>query len=972
MNKENRPTVLVSNCHKPLLARLKENVSARPQNPFYKTYIIVPDRYSKTSLELELTKDLGFVFGITIKTLEEIAKDASGISFVDMLMAVLSVGVHAGACQNIANSLAMQLWYGHALESHKNSKCALALNQLANDSKNYTVNADEVHIYGVTALCPLLNDLFFSLCPQIKVAYYVLSPCMHFWSDICSDLEAKRLTRNLHQKHAKAIEEYLYDRSKFLANNATRAREFIGYLERRLDDFEEQYVIKEWVLKDPAYSQYIRHDALYEITTNASCLLDIVHNDLLLLGRNSTQKIDFPQTDTTIQIHKAPTILREIEVLYQYIQQVLPTIDGRIIVFAPDIQAYLPYIQSMFVHSAQVISKKENNILPFLLEILENAFMRPDPSKIMSLFQNQAFQKKCGIQPADLPIFTACLKEFALSNFEEQVILSWITKKDDVAITSSDVEVLGKCIAALKSLLNATQSLLSKTKRSLHEWMRLFITIFENHFEPTAELRANFYTIKQALIKAYQNKTSHLELDLEGALVIFKAALEEQEGAQEYPIVAPIIFATLGEVCALEKDVVCFLGMHEGNFPRSSGLWLRKLGFIHAAKPPYTVSAIDRHLFIEAMLSTKQLYISYQSYAFKEKSSLEPSGIVLDILQILDQACTIANALPSKLLIKDHSLSSEDENVYISALDTSSQLESIPSDIPEVVYFHELSQVAKYPLRAYMQRGLGLYLHEYVPQMQSNEFEAIGPKVLGMLKKQAFTLSKNNQLGLGEQEYRFLPNTLKKVACTMLEEDMDELIANAKSLGLKADEPLTIELSLTCQQAYEHEPHHWKVPAISVNVDGRSVLVAGTLTNVYPAGIVVFEKKSKSAFFKVWPEILLINILSDFIKIQSTVLFVRDAKVQQCSIINPLQHLQEYVTYALDCRKNPSGIYPDLIEDLCTLSEPPAKLYESSEFTFRDEYLKFYLTRSTPQDLQLQWNVWQKAALSLFGGLNEL
>lgn len=967
MNNTPPPTALFSNSQEQLFSSLKERIKNCPQDPFYSIEIIVSDLHVKTVLQLELAKEKGILFGVQVTSILELAQRESGVSFLDMVIAASSTGVNFDMATSIATDLAQEVWYGcqHPRDSNIESKHNQAIALLCCPTKQPPPN--ETHVFAVSALCPKLNDI---LLLRPNVYYYVLSPCMHFWGDICSDQEAKKLTRRLHTKHAEALQGYLDDRSRLLANNGTRAREFISYLDEKLDSFHEEYVVKEWVAQDPIYSQYIRDDVVAKVISSAPTLLDVLQNDLLLMGAGRDVQRTFTKADTTIQVHKAPTYKREIEALYLYIQEIMPKVAGRIVVYAPDIELYKPYIQSLFTQNIEIVSAKEHVLLPHFLQILDMPYKRLHPKKTFELFQLEAFRNKCGIEFEDLELLAEVLQRFDVGHeaFKHQVIQSWIsTYQRSIEFSSSDAEVLGKCLATLDDLFNDCKILEAKKTRPCLEWQKLFLQILDKYFEAYGE---EFYSIKESLITVCQNRMlDHLGMiDQEKAVNVFKVALSQIEEQKASLCIAPIIFATLGAARTLAKDVVCLLGMQEGSFPRSSSNNLRKFGFLHAAKPPYTVSAIDRHLIIEAILTTSSmLYISYQSYGFKERSFLQPSGIVLDVLETLDNCCVIDGEIPSKVLIKDHPLESCVEGLFVREPVAEATMLHTAKDQPvEVLYTHELSQVAKYPMKAYMQHGLGLYLREYKAKVRSSEFEVIEPRALGMVKKQAFVLSQEHSKALVNQEYRFLPAALKSAACSLLEEDIELLNKNAKALGIKADEPLQIELSLTCKAIEQVDARSWKVPALILDIDGKQVTLAGDLVNVYSQGLVVFEKKSNDALFRVWPEMLLVNYLASVIPIEPSVLFVRDAKIESMRFDDSYSRLQEYVAYALDCRKSPSCIYPDWIEILQAEDLPPAKLTEISTFALRDPYLELYLTRVLPQDFQAEWSRWRAQALQLF------
>ncbi len=964
----------MSNSIEQLFVRLKEEIGSQLQNPFYTVEIIVPDAHVKTVVALELAKSRDVLFGVELTTLLELSQKVSGTSFLDMVIAATGVGLNGEAAVKLANELVLEMWYGCVKEAEKPPAYHLAKQRLSLRAIQQRI-PDQTHLFGVSALCPLVNDYLFERCSHADVIYYVLSACMHFWSDICSDQEAKRLTRRVNAKHAQALAGYLYDRSKLLANNGTRAREFMSYLEEKLSDFHEEYVIKNWVAKDVAYSESLRLEAVCRVIESQPTLLDVLQNDLLLMGRGDHKRIDFSKSDGSVELHKAPTAAREVEILYQYIQKLQPTLSGQIVVFAPDIEVYKPYIQSLFTHNTQIIAAKEGVILPLFLQIVQMPYKRMQAKKIFELFQCRPFRKKCGIEADDLSMLAACLELFDTSQeaFKEQAILSWITSsKRLIELTTGDAEVIGKCLATLESLYGDITILTATKTKSLDEWVKLFLIILEKYFEPSLDDAEEFYAIKEALKIVCQNESaSHLEaIDQEQALSIVKVAIDAAVEKREHIALAPIVFASLGCVRILPREAVCFLGMNEGSFPRASSQWLRKLGFLHSAKPPYTVSTIDRHLFIEALLTTtRMLYISYQSYSYEDRSFLEPAGIIEDILETLDLACTIGNKMPSEVLINDHPLESCSQEGLVPQIQVqTSVLKSVSSDFSEVIYTHELSQVARSPLKAYMQQGLGLYLREYKAKVRATEFEVLDPRTFGSMKKQTFTMAEDEARCYALQQYRFLPMALKVAACELFDDDIEALKKNAKILGVQIDASVDIELSLTSKSVEEVSPGIWKIPALTFVIDGKTVALAGRITGLYKEGVVVFDKKSKPALFKAWPEILLANVLAESFSIQPKVLFIKDAKEQSFAIEDPSKRLSEYIAYALDCRKMPSCLYPDWIDELSAEEAPSAKLTEPSDFIKSDPYLELYLSRASLGELKAEWPRWKVYVQSIFRG----
>ncbi|MBS0634504.1 MAG: exodeoxyribonuclease V subunit gamma [Verrucomicrobia bacterium] len=835
-----KPLVVVSNSLDQLLDRLKANIAASGNNPFYKIEILLSDPHSKTALELQLAEQCKTTFGLTVTSLEAFVKTATNKTILDFF-------VLSGFDLQLASESAKSAWYESPLELHD--------------------LPDEIHLFAFSALPSNVNELFFSISNKVKLFYYVLSPCLYFWSDICTDKEAKRLTKRL-----KANQEYVYDRSKLLANLGTSSRAFMAYLEEHLDDFQEEYVVKQAAAD--------RSEAVYKIVPGDSTTFDLLLNDLLLSGSGEKCVVN----DNTVQLHKAPTVMREVEILYQHIKEM----KGRIIVYAPDIELYRSYIESLFSGQVEIVAKKRGVLLPLLIDILSMPYKQLQPKSIFELFQSRSFRKKCGLEGEDLSILSTALQKFG-DDFTQTVVQMWTVSGE---IGSTEAELLGKCLELIEKIK------ISPKCTTLREWQKHFITTLESFFDPVAEDREEFYLIKRAALLAC--KTDRENVDQKQALATLKVALNELETKKECTGSSQILFASLGELRSLPRDTVCFLGMQEGVY----------------------LDQEDRHAILEAIFTTKSmLYISYLSYAFKERISLQPNGIVLDILEVV----------PVKPV--EHPLESCGEKERPAHLLPKSAFENASRPLAKILYVHELNQVAKYPLRAYLQRTLGLYLRENKPKLRSSEFELLNPQMMGALRKKALISSG------AYAELAPLPEQVRNAATAILDEDVELLAENARSLALELNRPID------------------KMAPLSIG----NCTIAGSIANLYPQGIVVFEKKSKDALYRIWPELLLLNIISDAPK----VIFLKDAEVQQVAIENPRQRLKEYLDYVHHCHNSPSIFYPEWIELLKKEHVPPEKCYEPS-FMWRDPYLDFYLSRISKEEFALQWQRSRESAVSLF------
>ena len=168
----------------------------------------------------------------------------------------------------------------------------------------------EMHFFAHTSIPDVyLNFIERS---QDAICHYILSPCQVFWGDVLSDSGRLALVK-------KKQDVCLQDRNPLLANWA---------IKHIFNQFEDRDVTE-----------------IYE-TYSSATLLGTVQQNILYSECRIPSALD-----TTIQVHAVSTRLREVEVLKNQLidhlikHQVNPC---DVLVLAPNIAEYLPYIQKVF------------------------------------------------------------------------------------------------------------------------------------------------------------------------------------------------------------------------------------------------------------------------------------------------------------------------------------------------------------------------------------------------------------------------------------------------------------------------------------------------------------------------------------------------------------------------------------------------------------------------------------------------
>lgn len=887
-------SVLMSNSIEQLFHRLKEKIKICSADPFFKGLIVVPDLYSKSFLQLELAKNL-----------------ESGVLL------------------------------GHKVEAITQARTSF--------------EADVVHLFGFFALSPEWHRTFVLLSEKIPVHYYLLSPCMLFWGDICSDREAQKMARKMAEPAQEEFKELLYDRSKLLANNATLGREFASLLEAGPLILEEEYVCKSWYFSDPAYVQYIRQEVVCDVVASDPSLLEVIQADLLLLGPKREQKLEFSPSDRSFQLHKVPTVMREIEVLYQEVRNYLHQGLARVLVYAPDIERYRREIQATFSNSYQILGVEQKSLLGYLwklFELVRGPFL---PKSLYTLFQCPAFRAKCDLNAEDLLLLAAYLKTHDLDELGSY----WISAGGD--ISSSDAQVLGKCLAAYRALADDLQGM--QEKMALGKWITLFRHLLDTYFALDDEERSEALRLKEALNRLV------LQADIELSFLQAKEKVSQKylEVCQESPchIFAPIVFATLGQLQSASFDMVCLLGMSEGDFPRYTTDRVKDFGFMHQDESISAMGPIDKALTIEAVLAAKsRLYISYRDYSFVDRCHLEPTAVVADLLDVLEKN------FEGPKCVYSHSLdSASDFPVKTIHVRNFAQLGTLEHEVLERVSLHELVQTIKNPVKVYFQKGLGLYLQNRQPNVQASEFELLDSQAIRRIVKEAFFMPQEAGDGHLQKAFRACPKSLKEAALSSLQGEMKKYREHARALEIVPEALFTVELSPFCDKAQEMAPNRWRVPAIKCTLGTQELLLTGQLENVHSRGLVLFGNKSQKEIYKALVELCVMGCLQDAVPVQPALLFVKDGKAQSVVLENPLEHLKQFLEFAIDCQKNPWGVYPDWVDDLLQKEMAPKEFLQPDSYDFSDPYRDFFLQNCAYKDLVLAWPKWQEWARKLYGGV---
>ncbi|MBS0656249.1 MAG: exodeoxyribonuclease V subunit gamma [Verrucomicrobia bacterium] len=1017
VDSQSKISSVMSNQIDELYIYLKGHLETNRNNPFKKIVIIVPDLYLKAYLQSRLASEkakvaMGFDILLPKEALEQIVDSfAEGpmppfSSYLDLLIAsskVVSVmseertpAKQLQLARLVAQTAALDGWYAIRPKEQKVGELARlvikqeSLRLLTRDPHFLELprnpSLDEILLFGISTLCDSYHQFFCRISSVIPTYYFILSPCMLFWNDICSDRELKKYQLFFREKQVaplkqEAFYELCVDRCQLLANCGRIGREFAAQLEESVVQTAESYVAAGWAQHAPLFSSVLRSHALSERVSADThpTLLGVLHACLLTLATKTEQKVELSHLDKTVQLHAAPTQLREVQVLYEQIVTYAkglgrPLECGEIVVLAPDIDVYRPYIERLFSAAGcwQIFAEKkveEQPLFSYFWQILSLPEANWSADALFALFECRNMCRKFDLEPEDLSSIYACMEEGLFQGsstfgaFVDRMVYLWTSSSGSQGAFEIDGtlgKALGICIEVIRSLQRELEIASCEEGRTLEIWAALFDAIFTNYFEVDGSDK-EVYLIRKALVRL---KKSDTQCSFVHAKQFFKQAFEELLAREEMTVQQPLIFSSFGKITSFTANMVCLLGMTEGLFPRQDRAQLRESGFAWVGKEEPLQAAIDKYRFIEAVLAAKDtLYISYQSYSYEEKASLEPSQCVTDLLQTLDHSCHIANDLPSEKIGTAHRL---DAYPAVAKQEIKQVVPIVHVEKKQLfeIDISYLLQVAKSPLRPYFHQELSLYLTEESRRRLDDPFTDVETMTLHLMKRKAFSLPEAEAEELFEKSTMAMPETLKRASISLFRDEVKELQRVAKEFGIDHKKVITVELALGLTEAKEVEPGSWRVPAPAVLIDGKTdVHITGRLDGLYCQGQLFFGSKSNESIIRSWPK----SILSAYVAAHCNLplaqdcYFFKDGKKVALTIDNPSGLLQQYVAYAAACKSTPSCLYPEWVPKLLTSESYQKEIKASS-----DPYLDFFLSRTPEEELAARWPIWRKSALALF------
>jgi len=535
-----------------------------------------------------------------------------------------------------------------------------------------------VILFGVSALPPSYVRLLWSLARRVEIHLFVLSPSREYWVDIRSRREILR--RQLEQgPGADGGGE---------PPGAAEGNPLLASLGRLQRDFQQ--VLEVW-------TDYVESDRdLYRDPMDGvgRTMLTVLQSDILALRHRHAANLEAPPLqlaadDRSIAVHSCHGPTRELEVLHDQLRALFEadaTLEPRdVVVMTPEIEAYAPLIDAVFVggagqrpyipyriadRSARATQEVVDAFFT-LLDLLRGRLNAPD---VLDLLTLEVVRAAFEIGVEDLAIIRAWVAEAGVrwgQDVEHRAAVgqpaynenTWRFGLDRLLlgyampsggrelfagvlphdeIEGSQAPVLGR-LAELCEALFAFRGPLAG-RHTVARWQELLQRLLQRMIASSEDNVRQHQNVREALAALAHSATCggfDAELPLDAIRSLLTTELERGGSASGF-LAGGVTFCQLMPMRSIPFRVVCLLGLSDGAFPRSP----QSPGFDQMAALPRigdrTARDDDRYLMLEALLSARdRLIISYVGQSIQSNVQLPPSVLVGELLDTIEESFRI-------------------------------------------------------------------------------------------------------------------------------------------------------------------------------------------------------------------------------------------------------------------------------------------------------------------------------------------
>jgi exodeoxyribonuclease V gamma subunit len=642
------------------------------------------------------------------------------------------------------------------------------IEHLKQEEKQELLKSSLPHIqfFGIAVITPFYLNLFNELAKHIDIRFYLLNPApTMYWLEDKSEKEIARFVQKF-PKIKRENNTFGTQGNELLNSWGTIIKDSFSLL------FQDEMYINSYnddLAEEPSEPVSLLQKIQYDIFNNADREVRVELNESDL-------------SDGSVQINACYTIVREVEVLYNYLVDLVEHRNNDysprdFVVMASDIDTYAPYILAVFDNAPYrfpyTIADEHINVgnsifnaIEQILSLQLEAFKTED---IMVLFESKYIRERFGIQDVSLirrAIEAANIRFGQRGNKENGThVLSWDygLKRILYGICISGetiVDIDGETLIPLDAfegsdtydlirfwyfMQELERTLLKRnTAMSVVDWGKYIQELVEDLVFQSSEQEDDDY---HRLIQYLERLSSFEEISAEPiSFDVFRHSflevLNTETKAKSFAS-AGITFCSLIPMRSIPFKVVAMLGMNFDKFPRKENEPSFNLIEQKKRKGDRNVKDNDKHLFLETILSAEQnFYVSYIGRSAKDAVPIPPSSLVDELIEYIVQGVNKTDKNLYEQIVSVHPLQGfsqkyfngsglktylSDANYASKDADAKAESSALELNFDEIA-LSELLNFIKDPIKFYFNKRLGIYYREesiLLPDTEVFDFDAL-------------------------------------------------------------------------------------------------------------------------------------------------------------------------------------------------------------------------------------------------------
>jgi exodeoxyribonuclease V gamma subunit len=436
-------------------------------------------------------------------------------------------------------------------------------------------------------------------------------------------------------------------------------------------------------------------------------LLSCIQSDVLYLrdrGGNDARHL-VAAGDSSVQIHSCHSPVREMEVLYDSLLDLVERdphlMPKDILVMAPDVEAYAPYIQAVFGTPEEESARfpfsiadrnagRESRLVNAFFQILDLCSSRMTASDVMTTVESRPVRERFGFVEADLHLVRRWIRESGIrwgidGEFRRRCGLppseqnTWKMGLDRLLLGYAMSEenermfhgilpygaVEGGETAALERLVIFCDRLFGYVKafeqvRAVNEWANVLTELIDDFLIVPGSDGPESRWLKERIadLKEHGHGPGENEKTVDlSAIRWYLARSLEETGLGRGFLSGGITFCAMLPMRSIPFKVICLVGMNSDAYPRKSN----SVGFDLMVRSPRRGDRSrrrdDRYLFLEALLSAREvLYISYVGQSMRDNSVRPPSVLVSELTDYIEKGFRFADGDIRNHVVTTHRL----------------------------------------------------------------------------------------------------------------------------------------------------------------------------------------------------------------------------------------------------------------------------------------------------------------------------